>query len=112
MSQFSEWLMQQFVAWEQQMPRRQSYSAFARYLEVNQSSFSQWMAGNYVPTGENLQKIATKLGYEIYNVLGERPIQVYAVPDMDLAYIVSIWERLDPSDRQLILQMIKTRLPE
>ncbi len=67
---YSEWLMGKFTEWEKAQRSRQSYSAFARYLGVKQSSLSQWIAGNYPPGGENLQKIATKLGYEIYDVLG------------------------------------------
>jgi transcriptional regulator with XRE-family HTH domain len=73
MSAYSDWLMQRFIEWERTKPRRQSYTAFARYLGVNQSSLSQWLAGTYPPSGENVEKIASKLGEEIYLLVGELP---------------------------------------
>lgn len=62
--------MGKFIAWEKTQTRRQSYSAFARYLGVKQASLSQWMNGNYTPTGDNLVKVAAVLGPEVYKVLG------------------------------------------
>lgn len=70
---YKDWLMQKFVQWEKRQTRRQSFSAFARYLGVSQSSLSQWMAGTYPPTGDNIDKIAAKLGDEIYLLVGELP---------------------------------------
>lgn len=62
--------MEKFIAWERTQKRRQSFSAFARYLDVKQASLSQWMNGNYTPTGDNLLKVAAKLGDEVYFILG------------------------------------------
>lgn len=79
MPSYDQWIMDRFIEWERGEPRRQSYSAFARYLDVNQSSLSQWIAGSYPPSGENVVKIADRLGYEIYDILeipqDERPIR-------------------------------------
>lgn len=68
--EFKNWLMDQFVEWERKQASRQTYSAFARYLDVKQPSLSGWLAGDYVPTGENLEKVANKLGLEVYDALG------------------------------------------
>jgi transcriptional regulator with XRE-family HTH domain len=67
---YNDWLINKFGEWERKTGRRQSYSAFARYLGVKQSSLSQWLAGNYPPADDNLRKIANKLGFEIYDILG------------------------------------------
>lgn len=65
-----EWLNQKFAAWEQAQGRKQSYYAFARYLEVSQSDLAQWMDGIGTPTGDDLRTLAAKLGPEIYEALG------------------------------------------
>lgn len=75
--EFKDWLMDKFVSWERTQTRRQSFSAFARYLDVKQASLSQWMNGSYTPTGENLIKVANKLGSEVYRVVG------LPAPDLD-----------------------------
>lgn len=64
------WLFEKFSEWEKSTGRRQTYSAFAKYLGVTQPSLSQWLAGNYPPQGDNLRKIAEKCGTEIYELLG------------------------------------------
>jgi hypothetical protein len=70
MATLKEWFNQKFSEWEKTQARSQSYYTFARYLEVPQSGLSQWMTGGSVPSGEDLLNIASKLGPEIYDVLG------------------------------------------
>lgn len=70
MATAKEWLNQKFEAWEKAQGGRQSYYAFARYLEVSQSSLGQWLYGSAVPEGDDVASIARKLGPEIYDVLG------------------------------------------
>ena len=70
---FKDWLMNQLIEWEKTKPRKQSDTAFARYLGVKQSSLSQWLAGNYDPDEENAHKISLRLGDEVYKVLGVDP---------------------------------------
>jgi len=84
---YNDWLMGKFNSWEKETGKRQSFSAFSRYLGVKQSSLSQWLAGNYPPTGENVEKIAQKCGDEIYEVLGlisprrEEDVDISSLPD-------------------------------
>ena len=70
MATAKDWLNQKFIDWEKAQGHRQSYYAFARYLEVSQSGLGQWMVGTGVPSGDDLLSIANKLGPEIYDVLG------------------------------------------
>lgn len=77
--EYKNWLMEKFVEWEKKQSRRQSYSAFARYLGVKQPTLTRWLAGDNPPDGDNLRIVAEKLGYEIYDILGiERPLSVPA----------------------------------
>lgn len=106
-SKFSEWLNERFLEWEQQQGKRQTVSAFARYLDVPQSSLSSWMAGAYVPSGENLLVLASKLGSEIYDTLGVlRP----PIADPDIVYIASVWKELSENDRSELLATIKRKV--
>lgn len=69
MATAKSWLNEKFAEWEKTQGSRQSYYAFARYLEVSQSGLAQWMMGSGVPGGDDLLNIANKLGLEIYDVL-------------------------------------------
>jgi len=95
------WLNQHFLDWERQEGKRRTITAFAQYLGVPQSSLSSWMSGAYMPSGESIQKIAEKLGYEIYDILG---VQRPPLADERLAYIASIWDDLDEEARQKLLR--------
>jgi len=109
MSQFSEWLIQVFLAWEREEGKRKTVTAFAQHLGVPQSSLSSWMSGAYSPSKEAVRQIAAVLGPKAFDAAGlERPPEA----DPDLAYIISAWERLDQSARQLIVQLVSTRLHE
>lgn len=70
MATLKDWLNLKFNDWEKTQGRSQSYYAFARYLQVSQSGLSQWMTGGSIPAGEDLLNLASKLGPEIYDVLG------------------------------------------
>ena len=70
MATVKDWLNQKFVEWEKMQGGRQSFYAFARYLEVSQSGLGQWMTGSGTPGGDDLLSIASKLGPEIYDVIG------------------------------------------
>jgi hypothetical protein len=70
MATLKDWLTQKFEQWERDQGGRQSYYAFARYLEVSQSGLGQWMVGAGVPAGDDLLNIAKKLGPDVYDLLG------------------------------------------
>ena len=70
MTTIKDWLNQKFVEWEKNQGHKQSYYAFSRFLEVSQSGLAQWMTGSGTPTGDDLAAIASKLGTEIYDVIG------------------------------------------
>ena len=70
MTTYAEWLEGKFTEWSNTQPRRnRSLTSFAKYLGVGQPSLSQWMAGNYPPSNDNVERLADKLGYEIYDIL-------------------------------------------
>ena len=68
--EFSDWIRNKFLEWERERGSRQSYSEFARYLGVKQTTLSQWMRGGFEPKGEYVDRLAVHLGTEIYGILG------------------------------------------
>lgn len=67
---YQEWLEQKYIAWEKTRTNRQSYYSFARFLDVSHTALAQWMSGVSKPLGDDLAKIAGKLGPEIYTLVG------------------------------------------
>ncbi len=67
---FQDWLEQKYTEWDQAQPTRQSYYNFARYLDVGHTALTQWVSGVSQPLGDDLAKLAAKLGSDIYAVLG------------------------------------------
>jgi len=98
----ASWLNTRFLEWEKEQGKRQTISAFAKFLGVPQPSLSNWMAGVHEPSGDSLFKIATKLGREIYDLLG---IENPPITDPILAEIASKWDYLSEEERISILKM-------
>ncbi len=67
---YQEWLDQKYAEWERTQAGRQTYYNFARYLDVNHTDLTQWISGTARPAGDDLAKLAGKLGDEIYDLLG------------------------------------------
>lgn len=63
------WLNQRFLEWQMETRKKQTIRSFAEYLSVKETTLSGWMRGVSQPTGENLQRLADKLGYEIFDIL-------------------------------------------
>ena len=69
MKSFQEWLEQKYTDWEKNQSGMQSYYTFARFLDVGHSSLTLWISGAATPAGDDLAKIASKLGQEVFDIL-------------------------------------------
>jgi len=70
--------MENFRNWENKTGKTQNRTAFARYLGVKQPTLTRWMSGDNPPNYEHVKKLAEKLSYEIYDILGlTRPDEQY-----------------------------------
>lgn len=85
---FSYWLEQQFIAWMAKEKQRKTISAFADHIGVSQSLMTRYLNGQMLPTGDNIHKIAARLGPEVYDLLG------LIRPDPILRKIISRWDKL------------------
>jgi len=93
---FSDFLEQQFLAWQQKAGKRKSLEQFAAYLGVSQPLLSLWMSGRRKPGSENIGLLAELFGPEIYDALA------LPRPDPDLQTLSRLWPRLPEATRHAI----------
>lgn len=78
----SSFLNNAYLEWQLGTRKKQTLRSFAEYLEVTEQSLSGWMVGRNIPAGENLRKLARKLGPGIYDALEiPRPAPLTAYVD-------------------------------
>lgn len=90
---FPKFLEFKYLEWQRTQGGRKTVKEFAAYIGVSQSTISSWWNEDRKPEGENLRRLAEKLGIEVYDVLG------IPRPDSNLLYIQSIWQELEPEKR-------------
>lgn len=93
---FSKFLENKFLEWQQREGGRRTVKEFAAYIGVSQSTISMWWNEGRQPEGDNLLKLAMKLGVEVYDVLGKPR------PDIDLLYLQTIWNDLSNESRRAL----------
>jgi transcriptional regulator with XRE-family HTH domain len=82
---------------------------FANYLEVTQPTLSSWMTGMRLPVGRNVEILADKLGYEVYDVLEER----WRIdPDENFQRLLRVWIDMTPDERQHFASLIEKETQE
>lgn len=92
---FSKFLEFKYLEWQQNVGRK-TVKEFAAYIGVSTSTISTWWNEDRVPEGENIQKLASKLGIEVYDSLD------LPRPDADLLYIQQQWSKLDSATRRAL----------
>lgn len=67
---FKEWINQEYFKWRGDS--RKNISDFAEYIGVNQPVMSDWLNGitKKPKSVENVIRLADKLGYEVFEILG------------------------------------------
>jgi len=101
LNSFRQFLEIQFLEWQQRSGGRKTVFQFAEYLGVKQQTVSNWWNETRMPQGENVRKIAEKLGVEVYDVLG------LPRPDPDLFYIQGVWDELTPEIRKAVREKVE-----
>lgn len=93
MQTLPEFLTKHFLDWQAKEGERKTLEEFSNFLGVNRSLLSYWMNGSRVPKNKNIDKLAVKLGNEIYDVLD------LPRPNPYLQVVNRLWEFL-PEDLQ------------
>ncbi len=96
---FGRWLRRQHLTWQAQQGARRTIADFAAYLEVSRDTLNNWLAGRRVPRGASVDRLAVRLGAEVYDRLG------LVRPDEHLRQLIEHWGRLTPAQKRSIAQM-------
>ena len=97
-SEFANWLEGQFINWMQERGEVTTQREFAEFLGLDQVQLSHYMnERRKKPDKVSLEKIAARLGPEIYDVLG------LARPDPQLKQLTSVWHLLTSDQIERIL---------
>jgi len=95
-------MQDQYQAWWRGLddPRSASVSAFARYLGISQPTVNNWLQGAYVPSGDNVEVLARKLGPGIYDALG------LAHDDSRMGQIRAVYDNVPESERNGLVEAV------
>lgn len=88
----ADWLNQKWMFWERERGIRATQRELAEFLGIDAPILNQYLNGKRSPTGENLEKIASKFGPEIYILLGLIP--------PELQSLLELYVKLTPDHRQ------------
>ncbi len=103
----SEWLNKKFVEWRaKQTERKAGIAQFAEYLNLSRNTLNNYMNKGQEPEGENLKRIAQKLGSEIYEIVGKVP------PNPFTQAIVAILNKLEESQQEEKAEVMLRSLDE
>lgn len=98
METFSKYLRHKFWEWQKEVEKPMRWNQFAEYLGVSPQTMSSWVNGGVLPGAEHALRLADKLGYEVYDILGiEPPIS------RQLLEIDGKLDELPPEDRALLI---------
>lgn len=103
---FADFLNKAFLEYMREKGRPVSAASWAKYLGVKNASLSQWMNNVRDPSGDNVHRLAAKLGPKVYDLLG-LPRSMPA--DNEFEAIASVWFELPRETRQTIINIALER---
>ena len=99
-TKFSAWLEKQYINWLTQAGERRTQREFAAWLGISNALLSHYLRGSRNPTSDFLEKIALRLGDEVYDVV-ELPR-----PDPQLRKVKNAWPSLSKDQKTRIETII------
>ena len=100
---FRDYLLKKMGDYDQEIGKRVTHSEFAKYLGVNRVSLTQWLNGSK-PDIENTQKLALKLGDEVFDVLG------YKRTNLNIAKLQVYYDSVPTENQDWLLDQIENIL--
>jgi len=91
----------QYLDWQRELGKTQPRVAFAKWLGIPQPTLSAYLHGRRSPQGFTVDKLAEKLGVEVYDVLGLKR------PDPWLRLVLRMWQDLHEEDQQSVIEMMQ-----
>lgn len=97
---FHEWFFNKYLDWQRKNGKAPA-TKFADWLEIKTDICNKYLRGEKQPRGENLKKIADKLGYEAYDILG------YLRPDKAIREMNEIYSELPDDLKEEFMDVIR-----
>jgi len=94
------WLDRKFNEWQIEVGRK-TITEFADFLDIPRPQLSHYMNARNKPESENIEKIAAKLGYEIYDILELKR------PDPTINQVIQVYDKVTPEEQEEMIAMIK-----
>jgi len=102
-TEFRNYLLRKMSEYDQKIGKRITQAEFADYLGVNRVSITQWLNGKK-PDIKNTQKLAMKLGEEVFDLLG------YERPSIRINRLQKYYDAAPPEQRDWLLDQIENIL--
>lgn len=110
---FGNYLRRRFHDWTGRQLGRDgripSQAEFAKWIGVPTTSMSVWMNDIRKPTGESVDKLAERLGVEVYDRLG---LPRKMPRNKKLYFLASIWDKLPQSAQDELYERAQTLLEQ
>lgn len=103
---FGQFLDKEYLKWQQELQRRATQGEFAEYIGVERSLLSHYLNNGTLPTKEMAQRIAERLGPEVFRVLEN------ADPDPVISWIGRNWQNIPPEIQEQLIGLIKAYTQE
>ena len=105
LTKFQEFLVDEFFKYQNRKHRRRvSETEFAKFLGVKVASYNAWINGVRLPDYANAVKLASRLGPQVFDILGMERVSVSRDPQT--MYILDHWSELDAETKTEILEHI------
>lgn len=101
---FPAWLEQKYLTWQGARGKRATLAQFASHLGISPPLLSHYLNGVRKPSGDNVHKLAKRLGVEVYDILGLQ------IPDPKLRFISRNWGKLTPEQQQQLITTVEKML--
>ncbi len=95
-----EFLDRKFLDWQRDERERKTLAEFAEWLGISPNTLNNWLRRDRLPKGANIELLASKLGPEIYDVLG------LPRPDPNLKKVIQGWGALPAKERRALANRV------
>lgn len=102
----SQMLVDAHIEFQRERHKTVSQATFSKWLGVPTTSLSQWINELRLPTGDNVHKLASKLGPKVYDIL-EMPRMMPL--DKTQKELYSIWYDLTEQEQIELLEFAKAK---
>lgn len=105
-SKFSRWFESKYLEWQAETHSRQSIDDFAKWLGFKRAIVGFWMNGDRTPGQASADRLALKLGSEVYELLNLEP------SDLRLVQIEENWDHLTELQRAQLEKQVNRYVRE